>query len=126
MLYTDDFAYEVGSEGSGEVIAVPHGFVTDFASVPRVLWMIVAPWGRHGPAAVLHDFGYWHHRPDDRRYWDDVFNEAMAVLEVHPIVRSILYRAVRWFGGWAWRRNAAVPLAAKIEHPEALIADKKT
>jgi hypothetical protein len=37
VLYTDDFVYEVGSIGSGEVVEVPQGFITDFASVPRLL-----------------------------------------------------------------------------------------
>ena len=115
VLYTDDFVYEVGAEGSGETVAVPRGFVTDFASVPRLLWFFVAPWGRHGPAAVLHDYGYWLQDPPDRRYWDHVFDEAMRVLEVHPWTRRLLFLAVRWFGGFAWRS------AARARRPDRIV-----
>jgi hypothetical protein len=37
------FEYHVGCEGSGIVIVVPAGFVTDFASIPRFLWAILPP-----------------------------------------------------------------------------------
>ncbi len=33
-----DFGYDVGEEGSSKSINVPTGFITDFASVPRLLW----------------------------------------------------------------------------------------
>ena len=39
-------------------ITAPAGFETDFASVPRLFWRIVPPWGRYSPAAVVHDFLY--------------------------------------------------------------------
>ena len=51
-----DFGYAVGSEDSGEVIDLPTGFVTDFASVPRPLWWLYPKWGKYGNAAVIHDY----------------------------------------------------------------------
>jgi hypothetical protein len=43
-------------------IRVPHGFVTDFASVPKLLWFIFPPTDpRYAEAAVLHDRLYEHH-----------------------------------------------------------------
>lgn len=53
------FSYDVGQEGSGETIAVPAGFITDFASVPRPLWAVFPKWGKYGNAAVIHDYLYW-------------------------------------------------------------------
>jgi hypothetical protein len=52
------FSYDVGAEGSGDTIVVPAGFETDFASIPRVLWIIEPPLGDAGKAAVLHDYLY--------------------------------------------------------------------
>lgn len=125
VLYTDDFVYEVGSIGSGEAVEVPQGFVTDFASVPRLLWFFIAPWGRHGPAAVLHDWGYWRQEPADRKYWDDLFLEAMKVLEVTTFHRTVLYWAVRWFAGRAWESNKSIFAVDKFEDAVAMIAAKK-
>lgn len=31
--------------------------------------------------------------------------EAMEVLKVPKIKKNLIYRAVRMFGGWAWKRN---------------------
>jgi hypothetical protein len=37
-------------------VEVPVGFVTDLASVPPLFRAIVKPYGRHGQAAVMHDW----------------------------------------------------------------------
>ena len=52
------FRYHVGSLGSGVVITIPAGFVTDFASSPRIFWPVLSPWGKWGKAAVVHDLLY--------------------------------------------------------------------
>ena len=99
------FGYDVGEEGSGETIEVPVGFVTDFASVPRILWSFIPCWGKYGNAAVIHDFCYWEQRYTRKRS-DEIFMEAMGVLEVGRIQKAILYWIVYLFGWIHWRRNA--------------------
>ena len=50
--------YRVGGDDSAQIIVVPAGFVTDFASVPfgvRNLFPALGPWGR---PAIIHDFLY--------------------------------------------------------------------
>lgn len=104
------FTYEVGDLGSGDVIAVPAGYPTDFASVPRALWPIEPPLGDAGKAAVLHDWLYeTGERP--RAEADRIFAEAMAVLEVPRWKRWLIHRAVRLFGarGYHARRVEAAP-----------------
>ena len=99
-----DFGYDVGALGSGDTVDVPIGFRTDFASVPRLLWMVLPPWGKYGNAAVIHDYLYWvQTRP--RPAADAVFMEAMGVLDVSPWQKYPMYWAVRWFGWWRWLRN---------------------
>lgn len=100
----DEFGYDVGAEGSGDTIDVPVGFLTDFASIPRILWWLFPKWGRYGNAAVIHDFCYWEQRRSRRRS-DEIFLEAMGVLRVERLTRTILFWAVRLFGWWAWRRT---------------------
>jgi hypothetical protein len=98
------FGYEVGALGSGELIDVSVGFQTDFASVPRLLWSFLPKWGRYGNAAVIHDFCYWD-QSYTRQRADEIFREAMEVLQVPRAQISILYWGVRLFGWAAWAFN---------------------
>ena len=83
------------------VIEVPQGFETDFASVPRFFWRVVPPWGRYSPAAVVHDYLYCAGKVT-RAEADRAFLTIMQRLGVPAWKRSIMYWAVRWFGGLAW------------------------
>jgi len=96
-----EFVYAVGDENSAWRITVPAGFVTDFASVPRVFWGLMPPWDQYGKAAVLHDYLY-STGSVSRLVADAVFLEAMAVLCVPRWKRVAIYSAVRWFGGLAY------------------------
>jgi hypothetical protein len=40
-------------------VTVPRGFVTDLATIPVYFWWAIKPTGRHGHAAILHDWLYW-------------------------------------------------------------------
>ena len=83
-------------------ITVPKGFVTDFASIPRVFWRLLPPWGRYGKAAVIHDWLYGQ-GIGNRERADLIFLEAMEVLGVKAWKRNCMYWAVRHFAGFAWR-----------------------
>lgn len=83
---------------------VPVGFITDFASVPRIFWSILPPWGRYGKAAVLHDFLY-KTKSVSREKADRIFLEAMKVLKVPAWKRYIMYWAVRLFGWIRWKKK---------------------
>jgi hypothetical protein len=98
------FGYNVGAEGSTDRVDVPIGFRTDFATVPRLLWVILPKWGRYGNATVIHDYLYWvQERP--RPEADRILLEAMGVLAVHPVVKYTMYWGVRLFGWLAWYCN---------------------
>lgn len=81
------------------VIDVPAGYRTDFASIPRIFWRVLPPFGRYGKAAVIHD---WlcdvEPKICDHLTAADVFDEAMAVLGVGRVKRAVMVRAVKWFG----------------------------
>lgn len=98
-----DFGYDVGSENSGDRVNVPVGFETDFASVPRPLWLLFSPWGVYGNAAVIHDYLYTT-KARTRENSDKIFSEAMGVLKTPRFTRWCLYHAVRWFGWSHWRK----------------------
>lgn len=96
-----EFGYDVGEKDSGDRISVPIGFVTDFASIPRMFWKILPKWGKYGNAAVIHDYLYWEGiRP--RKECDDIFLEGMEVWYVPLWIRYPMYWAVRWFGSFTY------------------------
>lgn len=117
VILTDTFSYDVGVEGSLDRIKVPYGFATDFASTPSFLWGIMGgPWGKHGNAAVIHDWLYYSQtRP--REEADRIFHEGMRVMTVPPVRAWMMWAAVRVFGRSAWRKNGRI---AK-ENPETKI-----
>lgn len=98
------FNYAIGREGSAVCITVPAGFETDFASVPRIFWSIFPPTGKHGKAAVLHDYLYATQQAS-RVVADAIFLEAMAVLNVPAWRRWTMYLGVRLGGWYAWRQH---------------------
>jgi len=87
-------------------VLVPLGFETDFASVPRVLWSVLPPWGRYSPAAVVHDWLYFNRQNifAKRKCADKVFYWLMKKFRVPWWKRRVMYLGVRIGGGAAWRR----------------------
>jgi hypothetical protein len=86
----------------GDVIWVPRGFVTDFASVPRFLHWLVLPYGPYTRAAVLHDYLIDEriNNPDPAlrvtsRDTDGMFRRVMQDLGVPWAKRWIMWAAVR-------------------------------
>lgn len=121
----EPFTYRIGAEGCPEHIDVPEGFVTDFASVPRIFWTILPPTGPYGKAAVIHDALYhnigilWEYalqpnnetgppviitksRQPNRKEADDIMREGMIVLGVNAITRETIYCGLRLVGSIAW------------------------
>lgn len=101
------FSYDVGEKDSGVRIEVPARFTTDFASVPRVAWPIVSPID-HPSAPIIHDWLYFIHQwpdhmPMTRKQADQILLEALQVDGAGWLKRRMMYRAVRMFGGRAWR-----------------------
>lgn len=104
--------YELGELGSGDFIIVPPDYVTDGASIPRLLWAFLPAWGKYSRAAVVHDYlctlvdrDMPHQYAPTRREADAVFFEAMGVCQVSLIVRWAL-----WIGA---RIGAIVPGKAR-------------
>lgn len=82
-----------------EGVLVKEGFVTDFATVPRLIWSIIPPLGRYTKAAVLHDYLYENpHLVKNKKEADKIFLQAMEILGVERWKRTIMYLSVRAFG----------------------------
>lgn len=103
------FRYYIDDKYSTRWVYVPEGYLTDGASVPRIFWNLVPPWGIYGQAAIVHDYLYEFLSITvdgapvsiTRRQADKIFLEAMKVLGVPAYLRYTMYSAVFLFGGLA-------------------------
>lgn len=79
---------------------IPKGFETDLASVPRMLWPILAPdnSGVFAPS-ILHDYLYTCHNELPRKIIDQVFYFALLENDVNERLAFGMYIAIRMFGG---------------------------
>lgn len=99
---TEGFRFYVGTPDSGEWVNVPAGYLTDGASVPRMFWSLIPPWGIYGQAAVVHDIlceylsTTLHGLPHriTRARCDQILLEAMVALQVPLVKRQLIYRSV--------------------------------
>lgn len=91
----------------GGLITIPEGYITDLASVPKPLWPILPPFGRHSGPAIVHDWiyglrGQFTYPAKTRKECDQIFREAMLVKRVHAWKRNAMYWGVRAFGWSRW------------------------
>lgn len=121
--------------GRRDTFVVPDGFVTDFASVPRVLVWLVPRFGRYTPAAVLHDWlvtAGLTTRVVSSRDADGLFRRVLRELGVPPVRRWLMWCGVRWGAlatplrrpGWwpdAPRVLVLTVLAAPLVVPPAVV-----
>ena len=93
---------------SGERIEIPAGFLTDYASIPKMFRNIYEPSGPARFPAILHDFLYQRRGYGiyykTRAETDALFLEAMRLVGVDFVQRMTIYNAVRLFG-WAYSRR---------------------
>jgi hypothetical protein len=94
----------------GFTLTIPKNFLTDGASVPRLFWSILPPWGDYGKAAIVHDYLYrWQRTP--KAVADKVLLEGMWVLGCAFWEYAAIYLAVHWFGSAAWSGDKSKPLS---------------
>lgn len=105
------FTYRIGKKYSRKFIKVPRGFLTDFASIPRVFLWLLPYWGKINKPSPIHDYLYRNRvimgKPITRKEADDIFYEAMKVQFRHhksgKVVAWLEWIAVRVFAGKAWK-----------------------
>lgn len=91
------------------------GFVTDFASIPRLFWRVAPPQGdgdgeAWAPAAVIHDAAYRDllydgaevKLPLTKAQADALFLEMLEACGVGKVKRTAMYLAVKFFGRGHW------------------------
>ena len=132
-VLTDDYYYCYPL--THEVIRVPHGFETDFASIPFAVSALFDPMGDNSEAAVLHDYLYAVGEPGQREKADSILLDTLAAHGVDPFRRKLMYEAVRAGGGSAygspaeWRfvdPETQRPVKAPPKPKSAIVAQLKS
>lgn len=100
---------------------IPEGFITDFGTIPWIVWKIpgLRPWGRYAFRYSRHDLDYaselgigdgkdtWTEamNSDLRKTCDDRLLDGLVKDEMDPALRNIVHQAVRKCGWWVWRKH---------------------
>lgn len=88
-------------------IVVPEGFVTDFASVPRLPFIYWFTGGKAAAPATLHDWIYRDGAVDiSRDQGDAVLAEAMEVRGYWRARTWMMWAGVRVGGAWSYKTRA--------------------
>jgi hypothetical protein len=97
----DNFIVQVDNT----IYTVPSGFITDLASVPRIMWACYSPNdSRTIPAAILHDYMYRSDLVIPRKVADDIFYHALLQGGTRKRTASKYYIGVRVFGWMFYRK----------------------
>lgn len=75
-------------------ITIPKGFITDFASVPKIFWFFIPPMGKHNRAALMHDYLCWSSLIS-REDADYKFYKSLKEHGVSKGIAKIMHLAVR-------------------------------
>lgn len=93
-------------------LTAPQGMYTDLASVPKAVWNIVGPIGKHLEASIIHDYLFmaWTDYRDKAmdRDWDfanKVFQAGMKVSGVSGFRRTLIHIALRLVGWSVFRKK---------------------
>lgn len=100
-ILLDDYIYDV----NGYPIKVFKGFITDGASIPKVLQCIYNPYGKWIKGAVIHDYLYSKYNTTgiNRKLADKIFKMIMLETGVNKNTANKFYKAVRLFGEMSWQ-----------------------
>lgn len=111
----------------GKIVTAPAGFVTDFASVPRILGVYDLEGGRCNKAATIHDLLYTLGSAGamqiDRATADGVLREAILASGYSAVTAALFYAAVRAGGASHWKapnQPQPAPVAAALNLSQAV------
>lgn len=98
-------------EGKDEWFGVPVGYVTDFASVPRITSWLIPTYGDYTPAAILHDYLLTDELPHGyvtSRDIDGIFRRVLRELGVPFTRRWMMWLGVRWGAMFNGKRRGGI------------------
>lgn len=94
--------------GTEDMVVVPAGFVTDFASIPKKLQSFASINGPWTVAGIIHDYLYWEQGPTGctRDEADGIFRLVMLENKATAFEANAMHWALEMAGGAAFNSNA--------------------
>lgn len=108
---------EVRYIGETDEFMVPAGYVTDFATIPRIAVWLIPRFGAYTPAAILHDFILTECVASGRVSAvdaDGIFLRALRELKVPPYRRALMWTGVRWGSLFSGRTKGWLSTAPRV------------
>jgi hypothetical protein len=90
-----ELVHAVIYRGKHDSFTVPAGFITDFATVPRIFVWLVPTYGAYTKAAILHDYLLSSDVVTDADA-NGIFRRAMHELGVPFVTRWVMWAGVSW------------------------------
>jgi hypothetical protein len=115
LSWIDGRNWQVTKDFNWGDVCVPAGFITDGASIPRLVHAWASPTGPNFPSALVHDYRY-RFQMGKRKDADDEFYYNMKILNIRWSQAFIMYIFARIFGYFAWRKNTS-----RIEEVKSVI-----
>lgn len=134
----DGFRFYLTDNEAGEFVDVPDGFVTNFASTPRIVWPLFPPAGSYAPAAIVHDKLFLAPivrtahgaRPCPFEETPHLFLAAAEACGTSWLTRRIMYRMLQAFSRPSWdvyrAEDARVGSTATLLQFEAVKVAERT
>lgn len=91
---------------NNNTIIIPKGYITDFASIPRIFWVIFPPhFYSYRKASIIHDYLYTEKELTiTRKEADKEFKLLLKQNQAWFITQFIFYTYVRLFGWIKWKK----------------------
>jgi hypothetical protein len=88
------FEYYLSDDNQDERVVIERGYLSDGASVPKLLQWLIPVWGKYGQCAVVHDklCETWttNKRKLNRQQVDEIFFASMKVAKVNIFRRKAI------------------------------------
>lgn len=97
FIVTADYEFKYIFRDRHRSFVIPRGFVSDGASIPRILWPIYPRFGLYTNASFGHDYAYAS-KIMSKAHADELFLSRMEMDGVRWSQRHVFYHAVSWFG----------------------------
>ncbi|MBK8184729.1 MAG: DUF1353 domain-containing protein [Candidatus Competibacteraceae bacterium] len=88
-------------------ITAPTGFITDYASIPRLGWSILGAPEQYALASIVHDCLY-SIQSFPRATADGIFYRGLIESGIDEIRAALFYAAVRCFGCIGWNSKELI------------------
>jgi len=122
------FQFRIPEESSLRTIAAPRGMCTDLASVPKLLWPIIGPYGDHLGASIIHDYLFmaWTDFSQTPERWmleyaNRVMYAGMEIDQVSDDDQRRIYNAVNSVIGWVIFQNKPYTFTERMREWEGVL-----